>query len=124
MDPAAVEEQLRIAQEVAAAREQEDDDAEDEDDEDYEPYDVRKEFEQYVCTKASLASPDFVQYISFGAAITRKVYLNSSIDKCFRILLGRGPDVGTMTSCCRTTSQSFLRCVHCACRLLLAATTL
>ena len=55
MDPAAVEEQLRIAQEVAAAREQEDDDAEDEDDEDYEPYDVRKEFEQCVWTEGLLA---------------------------------------------------------------------
>jgi hypothetical protein len=43
MDPAAVQEQLRVAQEVAAAREQEDDDDE-EDDEDYEPYDVRNEF--------------------------------------------------------------------------------
>lgn len=47
MDPAVVQEQLRHAQEIAAAREQEDDN-EEEDEEDYEPYDVRREFDEYV----------------------------------------------------------------------------
>ncbi len=124
MDPAAVEEQLRIAQEVAAAREQEDDDAEDEDDEDYEPYDVRKEFEQCVWTEGSLAGASLAVYILFCAVVVnaRKIQLSSSIDNWICMLLECLLNAGTMTSCCRTTSQSFLRCVLSACRILLAAT--
>lgn len=64
-----MKEQLRVAEEVAAARDQEDDDAEDEDDEDYEPYDVRKEFEQCVQPKAFLAALHLLPRFSHPSAV-------------------------------------------------------